>query len=149
MLVCRSGCVSRGWLVYGIFFCKQKTAYEMRISDWSSDVCSSDLPGLYTTHFVPGKRSGPHLAFYIWQTPLCFLGLRPQLLGTCRRHFLVGFRLGDLFGAMRLLVGPFLHLLLQLPPSRLHAIARVNHVTNFGLKAADLSTDRKSTRLNS
>src|SRR3546814_14990466 len=29
-------------LVY-IFFFKQKTAYEMRISDWSSDVCSSDL----------------------------------------------------------------------------------------------------------
>src|SRR3546814_3710012 len=29
------------------FFCfKQKTAYEMRISDWSSDVCSSDLYGL-------------------------------------------------------------------------------------------------------
>src|SRR3546814_10259651 len=27
----------------GIFFFKQKTAYEMRISDWSSDVCSSDL----------------------------------------------------------------------------------------------------------
>src|SRR3546814_3076203 len=26
-----------------IFFVKQKTAYEMRISDWSSDVCSSDL----------------------------------------------------------------------------------------------------------
>src|SRR3546814_9320526 len=36
-------------LVYGdvffvcLFFFKQKTAYEMRISDWSSDVCSSDL----------------------------------------------------------------------------------------------------------
>src|SRR3546814_20960041 len=31
-----------------IFFFKQKTAYEMRISDWSSDVCSSDLrvPGI-------------------------------------------------------------------------------------------------------
>src|SRR3546814_3952765 len=27
------------------FFFKQKTAYEMRISDWSSDVCSSDLQG--------------------------------------------------------------------------------------------------------
>src|SRR3546814_9542812 len=26
-----------------LFFCKQKTADEMRISDWSSDVCSSDL----------------------------------------------------------------------------------------------------------
>src|SRR3546814_7679107 len=28
------------------FFFKQKTAYEMRISDWSSDVCSSDLDGI-------------------------------------------------------------------------------------------------------
>src|SRR3546814_8124911 len=27
------------------FFFKQKTAYDMRISDWSSDVCSSDLAG--------------------------------------------------------------------------------------------------------
>src|SRR3546814_3347125 len=39
------------WIVYAfmyylylfVFFFKQKTAYEMRISDWSSDVCSSDL----------------------------------------------------------------------------------------------------------
>src|SRR3546814_9006506 len=30
-------------VVCGFFFFKQKTAYEMRISDWSSDVCSSDL----------------------------------------------------------------------------------------------------------
>src|SRR3546814_2383839 len=30
--------------LYFCFFFKQKTAYEMRISDWSSDVCSSDLP---------------------------------------------------------------------------------------------------------
>src|SRR3546814_9903545 len=29
--------------MYVFFFFKQKTAYEMRISDWSSDVCSSDL----------------------------------------------------------------------------------------------------------
>src|SRR3546814_2856814 len=31
-------------LSFFFFFFKQKTAYEMRISDWSSDVCSSDLP---------------------------------------------------------------------------------------------------------
>src|SRR3546814_16775180 len=31
------------FLYYCLFFFKQKTAYEMRISDWSSDVCSSDL----------------------------------------------------------------------------------------------------------
>src|SRR3546814_1180203 len=30
-------------MCFGFFFFKQKTAYEMRISDWSSDVCSSDL----------------------------------------------------------------------------------------------------------
>src|SRR3546814_7859411 len=29
-------------LIFVVFFFKQKTAYEMRISDWSSDVCSSD-----------------------------------------------------------------------------------------------------------
>src|SRR3546814_3278982 len=31
------------FVCFGVFFFKQKTAYEMRISDWSSDVCSSDL----------------------------------------------------------------------------------------------------------
>src|SRR3546814_5042421 len=30
-------------IIYCFFFFKQKTAYEVRISDWSSDVCSSDL----------------------------------------------------------------------------------------------------------
>src|SRR3546814_9891167 len=35
-------CVYDFTFVYFFFF-KQKTAYEMRISDWSSDVCSSDL----------------------------------------------------------------------------------------------------------
>src|SRR3546814_8416769 len=32
------------FMFFFFFFFKQKTAYEMRISDWSSDVCSSDLP---------------------------------------------------------------------------------------------------------
>src|SRR3546814_7460894 len=31
------------YIIIVFFFFKQKTAYEMRISDWSSDVCSSDL----------------------------------------------------------------------------------------------------------
>src|SRR3546814_10412110 len=34
------------------FFFKQKTAYEMRISDWSSDVCSSDLSNILSTPSV-------------------------------------------------------------------------------------------------
>src|SRR3546814_1430753 len=32
--------------LFDFFFCKHRTAYEMRISDWSSDVCSSDLNAL-------------------------------------------------------------------------------------------------------
>src|SRR3546814_18132082 len=39
-----------------VFFFKQKTAYEMRISDWSSDVCSSDLPA----HRGRGVAPQPH-----------------------------------------------------------------------------------------
>src|SRR3546814_2383355 len=41
-------------IVLVFFFFKQKTAYEMRISDWSSDVCSSDLLG------VPGDARPGH-----------------------------------------------------------------------------------------
>src|SRR3546814_5504361 len=38
-----------------VFFFKQKTAYEMRISDWSSDVCSSDLLAKEATEAI-GKE---------------------------------------------------------------------------------------------
>src|SRR3546814_5179895 len=49
------------------FFFKQKTAYEMRISDWSSDVCSSDL----------GRRAGD-------QQRLSFGGAQVKTLGEER-----------------------------------------------------------------
>src|SRR3546814_1605151 len=48
-----------------VFFFKQKTAYEMRISDWSSDVCSSDLgasdefPNLAEVPTEPRAHSAP------------------------------------------------------------------------------------------
>src|SRR3546814_14803995 len=45
-------------LLHFCFF-KQKTAYEMRISDWSSDVCSSDLTTIvWTTCWLIGMRDG-------------------------------------------------------------------------------------------
>src|SRR3546814_6951472 len=49
--------------VFTLFFFNQKTAYEMRISDWSSDVCSSDLScqkGLQERRFAPlrGENQG-------------------------------------------------------------------------------------------
>src|SRR3546814_10320075 len=47
--------------VFFFFFFKQKTVYEMRIRDWSSDVCSSDLT-IWTTHAWPASRSRAMLA---------------------------------------------------------------------------------------
>src|SRR3546814_3760308 len=51
----RVGCV----IEYEFFCFEQKTAYEMRISDWSSDVCSSDLrltlPEADAFEAIPGK----------------------------------------------------------------------------------------------
>src|SRR3546814_6801620 len=65
------------------FFFKQKTAYEMRISDWSSDVCSSDLvrDRLDLVAFVQGeKTSHTHL-------PSDELGFRQPSDDHLRRHF--------------------------------------------------------------
>src|SRR3546814_9037103 len=47
------------WLWFLLFFFKQKTAYELRISDWSSDVCSSDLDRFSPVRrpFRPPQRS--------------------------------------------------------------------------------------------
>src|SRR3546814_9100546 len=58
------------FVVLVFFFFKQKTAYEMRISDWSSDVCSSDLP-VAGVRRASGHRAARSL-LGIWQ------GRRPQ-----------------------------------------------------------------------
>src|SRR3546814_10338744 len=47
-------------LIYSVVFFKQKTAYEMRISDWSSDVCSSDLEPVQGQRYLPGQQFKPH-----------------------------------------------------------------------------------------
>src|SRR3546814_3326043 len=49
--------------VWCFFFFKQKTAYEMRISDWSSDVCSSDLTALDRAGKGSGWIVGPEPLF--------------------------------------------------------------------------------------
>src|SRR3546814_5003827 len=53
LLMCSSCLLYFCRCVHVFFFFKQKTAYEMRISDWSSDVCSSDLR--------PAKAFGQHM----------------------------------------------------------------------------------------
>src|SRR3546814_7500043 len=56
------------------FFFKQKTAYEMRISDWSSDVCSSDLNAGERS----SQKSQPGVASLIHAVTLPLLILRPE-----------------------------------------------------------------------
>src|SRR3546814_1654492 len=46
------------YMIRRFFFFKQKTAYEMRISDWSSDVCSSDLATAGRT--AAGRQAPPY-----------------------------------------------------------------------------------------
>src|SRR3546814_10754062 len=54
--------------LFWFFFFKQKTAYEMRISDWSSDVCSSDLST------VPAGRAGGSAETKGWAVGVEFVG---------------------------------------------------------------------------
>src|SRR3546814_1051226 len=57
--------------VLPFFFFKQKTAYEMRISDWSSDVCSSDLnPTATVEHEATTSKISDDQLFYAMQRGL-------------------------------------------------------------------------------
>src|SRR3546814_4599350 len=67
------------------FFFKQKTAYEMRISDWSSDVCSSDLSieDEIVLQFCGSKKSlasGLPIASVLFPGPQLGLILLPLML---------------------------------------------------------------------
>src|SRR3546814_3444500 len=66
-LVVPAICTFRSFMFF--FFFKQKTAYEMRISDWSSDVCSSDL----TVAAIPGELIERRARFYICGAPQAIL----------------------------------------------------------------------------
>src|SRR3546814_20980666 len=66
------------------FFFKQKTAYEMRISDWSSDVCSSDLAER-RRHHAAGHPEGAREAVCDAGAAAPRLHRRPGLLPLVRR----------------------------------------------------------------
>src|SRR3546814_14177832 len=57
-------------MVLFVFFFKQKTAYEMRISDWSSDVCSSDLPRPHSAAFTAPRAKTSRLVA-LWVSTIC------------------------------------------------------------------------------
>src|SRR3546814_6978074 len=75
-------------IIYYFFFVKQKTAYEMRISDWSSDVCSSDLlpsDRFLFAGFLPNKakaRADTIAEFAGLRASLVFYESGPRLAAT-------------------------------------------------------------------
>src|SRR3546814_10635888 len=87
-----------------VFFFKQKTAYEMRISDWSSDVCSSDL-GVVLYEMLTGQR--PEAAGETRVASTQTLRLPSEQLATLppgtadRIAHGQGLRLGDMRRALR------------------------------------------------
>src|SRR3546814_2027216 len=73
----------------GFFFFKQKTAYEMRISDWSSDVCSSDLcaspaqsAALSTSSGSGANINTPSTIPTTYRAPACEPWVSNKLRGT-------------------------------------------------------------------
>src|SRR3546814_13757762 len=75
-----------------MFFFKQKTAYEMRISDWSSDVCSSDLHHPPMVQADAGAQGGHHRPVRRTILPLM------DLLSGGRGHRVRTWRHGELPG---------------------------------------------------
>src|SRR3546814_1089827 len=75
------------WCVLFLFFFKQKTAYEMRISDWSSDVCSSDL--LYVTLRKQITQRSLLVLFTNFESLSSMKRQLPYLKGLARHHLLL------------------------------------------------------------
>src|SRR3546814_2036491 len=119
------------------FFFKQKTAYEMRISDWSSDVCSSDL-----LRKPPSREETSTIETLI--ASMWDLGIEPghsvRTLEDCRRESANDITVDTALMAARWLVGS--KALLQ----ELHELMREQLDAQTFLQA---KRDRKSKRLNS
>src|SRR3546814_3740512 len=94
------------------FFFKQKTAYDMRISDWSSDVCSSDLIPYDSTPFIAASIKevlltlGQAMVLVVlvmlvflqsWRATIIPSIVIPiTLAGTCLGLWLVGFSINQI-----------------------------------------------------
>src|SRR3546814_7355963 len=73
-----------------LFFFKQKTAYELRISDWSSDVCSSDLGNDQGHGKMVGRLLAPAVVFEA--SPRYSRAEAPGCAQTCPAPFYAAFQ---------------------------------------------------------
>src|SRR3546814_10782486 len=124
-------------------FFKQKTAYEMRISDWSSDVCSSDLDQLLELIYDDSMERGTAELQIILLGDLIDRG--PNSAGVVQRAA----DLAAATGAVRFLKGNHEEVFLQAAKGDVQATRFLfrfggrETMFSYGLRA------RKSTRLNS
>src|SRR3546814_4706331 len=117
------------------FFFKQKTAYEMRISDWSSDVCSSDLDAVIIDCMGdPGLKAAREVVSI-------------PVLGPSETAMHLAAMLGHRFSIVTVLdsVVPMIDNL-----AKLYGMAdKLASIRVIDIPVLDLESDRKSTRLNS
>src|SRR3546814_6148416 len=157
----------RSPLVYWNFFVfKQKTAYEMRISDWSSDVCSSDLHQIFRIYHYLGKETVQNVMALRFANalfePLWNSAHVDHVQITVAESIGAEGRAGyyDTAGALRDMVQNHLLQLLCLvamePPTSLNADAVrdeklkvLKELVQIDERNVESVTDRKSTRLNS
>src|SRR3546814_2264262 len=133
-------------MLYMFVFFKQKTAYEMRISDWSSDVCSSDLDfNGYDTDGQIGQHHPQHRIQIRYKHTLdqllagqCRLVLEYDLHGAGRRH-------ADLL----VIQGRGKRQSLETRQGMIGMRSNSQTVCSVGPGDQALEVDRKSTRLNS
>src|SRR3546814_3353592 len=131
-----------------VFFFKQKAAYEMRISDWSSDVCSSDLQG---RDLLAGNQPIEAGFFYVKHLAAqrqnsLELTIAPLLCGTACRVTLDNIDFAQC-GVFFLAVGQFA----RQAGAFKHAFTARHLACPAGCvaRAGRFNKDRKSTRLNS
>src|SRR3546814_1583190 len=122
-----------------VFFFKQKTAYDMRISDWSSDVCSSDLRDYNPLVIANLEDADRLIAFVVHKPTFVPARLKPVIYADALRH-------RDLLDKIFWIIADEME---QKPLNDELGKVRVPTLILWGRHAKLIDVDRKSTSLNS
>src|SRR3546814_6529045 len=116
-------------LLVAFFFFKQKTAYEMRISDWSSDVCSSDLIAIDVSLDPGNCFRYPSIFVFDRST---FRTTRFVSLPHHRHHF-----------------NKLAHVLNHFASNQIHLVAQLHHGRRFVIDTDHIRSEEHTSELQS